>query len=161
MPSSSSTATAEVANSGWFRPPLIYLLAILSGIALAIVRPLPLLPGRLGGLPGGVCVVAALALFGYAVKNFRASGTPVPGDLPTTAIVRSGPYRFTRNPIYLAFSLLQLGIAMWLNSLWLIATLAAAIAVIAGVVVPREERYLEEKFGSDYLQYTASVRRWL
>jgi protein-S-isoprenylcysteine O-methyltransferase Ste14 len=75
--------------------------------------------------------------------------------------VNNGPYRFSRNPIYLAFSVFHLGIACWLNSIWPLATLVAAIAVMAAVVIPREERYLERKFGADYLDYKRSVRRWL
>ncbi len=103
----------------------------------------------------------AMALFSYSVRQLRAAGTPVPGNTPTTVIVRTGPYRFGRNPIYLAFSLLHLGIAIWVNSLWLIATLIAAVALMALVVIPREERYLEGRFGAEYRDYKASVRRWL
>jgi protein-S-isoprenylcysteine O-methyltransferase Ste14 len=110
---------------------------------------------------GIALVVAAVLLFGYSVRLFRAAGTPVPARKPTTAIVRSGPYRFSRNPIYLAFSLLQLGIAIWVGSWWLVATLAAAVAIIHWVVIPREERYLETRFGAEYLGYKAAVRRWL
>jgi len=106
-------------------------------------------------------VAAAVALFAYAVRTFRAAGTPVPGNEPTTVIVRTGPYCFTRNPIYLAFSLLHLGLAIWIDSLWLVGTLIAALAVMALVVIPREERYLERKFGAEYLDYKAAVRRWL
>jgi protein-S-isoprenylcysteine O-methyltransferase Ste14 len=72
-----------------------------------------------------------------------------------------GPYRFSRNPIYLAFSLFQLGIAIWVNSAWLLATLVGAVALIHSVVIPKEEQYLEGKFGEQYLDYKASVRRWL
>jgi protein-S-isoprenylcysteine O-methyltransferase Ste14 len=106
-------------------------------------------------------MVVAVALFLYSVGKFRAARTPVPGNKPTTVIVRTGPYRFSRNPIYLAFSLLQLGIAIWINGLWLIATLFAALAVMACVVIPREEQYLERKFRGEYLDYKRSVRRWL
>jgi Phospholipid methyltransferase len=87
--------------------------------------------------------MVAIALFAYSVAEFRAAGTPVPARKPTTAIVRTGPYRFSRNPIYLAFSLLQLGIGIWVNSLWLLATLVGAVALIHYVVIAREERYLE------------------
>jgi protein-S-isoprenylcysteine O-methyltransferase Ste14 len=106
-------------------------------------------------------VLLAVGLFVFAVRTFRAAGTPVPGNRPTTTIVRTGPSRFTRNPIYLAFSLLQLGIALWVNSLWLVLTLFAAVAVMSLVVIPREERYLEGRFTSEYSQYKAAVRRWL
>jgi protein-S-isoprenylcysteine O-methyltransferase Ste14 len=106
-------------------------------------------------------VLAAVALFLAAVRSMRAAGTPVPGDRPTTAIVRSGPYRFSRNPIYLAFSLLHLGVALWFNSLWLLVTLVPAVALMTFVVIPREERYLEARFPAEYLPYRAAVRRWL
>jgi protein-S-isoprenylcysteine O-methyltransferase Ste14 len=102
-----------------------------------------------------------MALFSFSVRQLRAAGTPVPGNRPTTAIVRTGPYRFGRNPIYLAFSLLHLGIAIWIDSLWLMASLVAAVALMALVVIPREERYLERRFGAEYLDYKASARRWL
>jgi protein-S-isoprenylcysteine O-methyltransferase Ste14 len=123
--------------------------------------PLPLLPRALAVPLGVPFVVVAVALFSLSVARFRAAGTPVPARKPTTAIVRTGPYRFSRNPIYVAFSLLQLGIAIWANSLWLLATLAGAVALIHCVVIPREERYLERRFGARYLEYKASVRRWL
>src|SRR5207248_8367778 len=61
------------------------------------------------------CALPILALFVSSVGKFRAAGTAVPANKPTTAIVRVGPYRFSRNPIYLAFTLLQLGIAIWVN----------------------------------------------
>jgi protein-S-isoprenylcysteine O-methyltransferase Ste14 len=103
----------------------------------------------------------AVALFLSAVRSLRAAGTPIPGNHPTTTIVRSGPYHFSRNPIYLAFSLLQLGLSLWLNSLALLITLIPAVALMCLVVIPREERYLEARFPSEYLPYKASVRRWL
>ena len=151
----------ETANLGVFRPPLIYLASIAMGLAFHWVWPRPLLSGVALGPLGGTLVVVSLLLLGSSVQRFRAAGTPVPAREPTTAIVRTGPYRFSRNPIYLAFSLLQLGIAVWVNSWWLVATLAAAIAIVHYVVVPREERYLEARFGAAYLDYKASVRRWL
>ena len=123
--------------------------------------PLPFLPGTLA-VPLGVPLVAvAIALFSYSVAKFRAAGTPVPARKPTTVIVRTGPYRFSRNPIYLAFSVFQLGIAIWANSVWLLATLVGAVALIHYLVIRREEQYLERKFGAQYADYKASVRRWL
>jgi protein-S-isoprenylcysteine O-methyltransferase Ste14 len=104
-------------------------------------------------------VLVAGALFLYAVRTFRNAGTPIPGNRPTTTIVR--PYRCSRNPIYLSFSLLQLGVAFWVNSLWLLVTLMPAVALMSFVVIPREEQYLETRFPSDYLPYKASVPRWL
>jgi protein-S-isoprenylcysteine O-methyltransferase Ste14 len=152
---------AQAVDLGVFRPPLIYLASITTGLALHWAWPRPLLSGVSASPLGVALVVVSLLLFAYSVQRFRAAGTPVPARKPTTAIVRTGPYRFSRNPIYLAFSLLQLGIAVWVSSWWLIATLAAAIAIIHYVVVPREEQYLEARFGAAYRDYKASVRRWL
>jgi protein-S-isoprenylcysteine O-methyltransferase Ste14 len=157
----SSNGTPAVANLGVVRPPLVYLSSVVAGTVLDVLWPLSFFPRGLALPVGSSLVVIAMALFSYAVRQLRAAGTPVPGNRPTTVIVRTGPYRFGRNPIYLAFSLLHLGIAIWVNSLWLIATLIAAVALMALVVIPREERYLEGRFGVDYLDYKASVRRWL
>jgi len=114
----------EVANRGMVRPPLVYLSAIALGVLLHFAWPLRLVSPTLSMAIGAPTVVVAVALFVWSVRTLRIAGTPVPGDRPTTAIVRAGPYRFSRNPIYLAFSLFQLGVACWLNSLWLVLTLA-------------------------------------
>jgi protein-S-isoprenylcysteine O-methyltransferase Ste14 len=156
-----TTDTPDVANLGLARPPLVYLGALVIGGMIQLALPLAFLPQALTLSIGAPAVIAALALFVGSVVKFRAAGTPVPGHKPTTAIVRAGPYRFSRNPIYLAFSLLQLGIAIWVNSAWLLATLVVAVALMHFIVIRREEQYLERKFGAEYLQYKASVRRWL
>jgi protein-S-isoprenylcysteine O-methyltransferase Ste14 len=106
-------------------------------------------------------LLAAVALFAASVRTFRRAGTPVPGNRPTTTIVRSGPYGFSRNPIYLAFTLFQLGLALALDSLGLLLTLVPAHALMALVVIPREERYLEARFPAEYGAYKREVRRWL
>jgi len=139
----------------------VYLTSLVSGAVIQLATPFPFLPGTLAVPLGAPLVVVAIALFAYSVTTFRAAGTPVPARKPTTVIVRTGPYRFSRNPIYLAFSLLQLGIAIWVNSVWLLATLVGAVALIHYVVMRREEQYLERRFGAQYLDYKASVRRWL
>jgi protein-S-isoprenylcysteine O-methyltransferase Ste14 len=151
----------EVANLGMMRPPLVYLGAIVLGLLLHFAWPVRLVSRAVSVPLGATTVVVAVALFLYAVRTFRIVGTPVPGNRPTTKIVRTGPYRFSRNPIYLSFSLLQLGVSFWVNSLWLLVTLIPAVALMSSVVIPREERYLETRFQSDYLPYKAAVRRWL
>jgi protein-S-isoprenylcysteine O-methyltransferase Ste14 len=153
--------TASVANAGVVRPPVVVLASLLSGAVLTLAWPLPFFP-RVIPLPvGGLLVTMAAALFWYSIRQFRTAGTPVPSNKPTTAIVRTGPYRFSRNPIYLAFFALQLGLAICVNSLWLFAASITTVAIIAVVVVPREERYLTGRFGAEYLDYKDSVRRWL
>jgi protein-S-isoprenylcysteine O-methyltransferase Ste14 len=154
------TPEPDVANLGSVRPPLVYIGSISLGLAIHALWPVPLVPPFLGTSVGVVLTFAAVALFVCAVRSFRAAGTPVPGNRPVTTIVRTGPYRFSRNPIYLAFSLLQLGLALWVNALGLLITLVPAIALMSFVVIPREERYLETRFPSQYMPYRASVRRW-
>ena len=106
-------------------------------------------------------VVFAAMLFIWSIRTFRSAGTPVPGNQPTTTIVKVGPYRVSRNPIYLALSLLQAGIALGVNDAWILITLLPAIVIISFVVTPREEHYLEVRFGKQYATYKGSVRRWL
>jgi protein-S-isoprenylcysteine O-methyltransferase Ste14 len=151
----------DVPKLGLIRPPLVYLASLVVGALLQLAMPLPFLPQTLTAALGVPLIVGAVALFSYSAAKFRAAGTPVPARKPTTVIVQAGPYRYSRNPIYLAFSLSQLGIAIWANSAWLLATLVGAVALIHFVVIRREEQYLERRFGSQYLDYKASVRRWL
>ena len=155
------SAARDVANPALVRPRLVYLISFVSGTVIHLVVPFRFLPVTLAAPLGVPLVAVAIALYSYSVAKFRAAGTPVPAREPTTAIVRTGPYRFSRNPIYLAFSLFQLSIAMWVNSVWLLATLVGAVALIHSVCIPREEQYLERKFGAQYLDYKTSVRRWL
>ena len=155
------TSGADVANLGLVRPPFVYLGSIALGVVLHLLWPARLVPPPVSTPLGAIVTVLAIALFVSAVRTLRAAGTPIPGNRPTTAIVRTGPYRFSRNPIYLAFSLVQLGLSLWVNSLALLITLIPAVALMWFVVIPREERYLEARFPSEYLPYRASVRRWL
>jgi len=151
----------EAANLGLVRPPFVYLGAIALGLVVHGLWPVHLSRRSVGVSVGAILLLVAVALFVSAVRTFRAAGTPVPGNLPATTIVRTGPYRFSRNPIYLAFSLFHLGLAFSVNSLALLIMLIPAVALISLVVIPREERYLEARFPSEYLPYKASVRRWL
>ena len=89
------------------------------------------------------------------------AGSNVPTRLPTTTIVETGPYRFTRNPIYLGMFLGLIGLAIAFDNFWLLMMLALFALVIRYGVVAREEAYLERKFGDVYRRYRARVRRWL
>src|SRR5437868_11453240 len=107
-----------------------------------------------------VCVLA-LALVAWAIVTFTRSGSNVSTNLLTTAIVESGPYRFTRNPIYLGMFLGLIGLAIAFDTLWLLMMLVPFALVIRYGVVAREEAYLERKFGDVYRGYRSRVRRWL
>src|SRR5574338_707314 len=145
-----TSTSARVANPGLIRPPRIFLAAILLGILAHVLWPVHLLPVVIGIPAGALLIVVAMMLFVGATRSFRAAGTPVPGNQPATVIVSAGPYRFSRNPIYLAFVVFQLGLALLVNSLALVITLVPAFALIGFVVIPREERYLMERFPAEY-----------
>jgi protein-S-isoprenylcysteine O-methyltransferase Ste14 len=153
--------TAEVANAGLVRPPLVYAGCIGLGLLLHALWPMRWLPAAVGVAFGVVAATAATALFASAVRAFGKARTPVPGNRPTSAIVRDGPYGFSRNPIYLAFTLLHLALAAGLNSLGMLLALLPALGLMGWVVIPREERYLEARFPSEYPRYRREVRRWL
>jgi protein-S-isoprenylcysteine O-methyltransferase Ste14 len=97
----------------------------------------------------------------WAIVRIRKAGTRVETDKPTTTIVTSGPFRFTRNPIYTGMFLGQTGFAIGFDDLWFLATLVPFYLVIRYGVIAREEAYLERKFGAVYLNYKSRVRRWL
>jgi protein-S-isoprenylcysteine O-methyltransferase Ste14 len=151
----------EVANVGLIRPPFVYLGSIGLGLLVHWFWPVRLLPPSLGVPLGVMVVLVAGAVFICAVRTLRKAGTPLPGNRPTTTIVRKGPYRFSRNPVYLAFTLLQIGLAAWVNSLGLLLALLPTLALMTLVVIPREERYLEARFPAQYPPYKRAVRRWL
>lgn len=141
------------------RPPAVFLVAIVVGIALNRAWPLPFVPATLWPL-GAVLVCGAVSLFLLSFREFHAAGTSVRGQKPTTTIVRTGPYRFSRNPIYLSFILLVIGLSIWLNDLWLLVTLVLPVVFISAMVIPREERFLDRTF-PEYSSYRATVRRWV
>jgi protein-S-isoprenylcysteine O-methyltransferase Ste14 len=146
-------------NPGLLRPPIIFLCAILLGIALSRAWPLHFISPSVRSL-GPIVTACAVVLFVLSYREFRRAGTSVQGSKCSTVIVRTGPYRFSRNPIYLAFILLVLGLSVWLNNLWLLVTLVPPVAIIALVVIPREERFLERNLPDQYASYKSAVRRW-
>jgi protein-S-isoprenylcysteine O-methyltransferase Ste14 len=160
MSNNTKTARGGGPLPGLLRPPIVFLCAIVSGIALDRAWPLPFVPSKLE-LAGPLVVVCAILLFLLSFREFRAAGTSVRATERTTTIVRTGPYRFSRNPIYLSFIMILIGLAVWLDNLWLLLTLVPATTFIAVVVIPREERFLEQNFHDEYSSYKTVVRRWL
>ena len=142
-------------------PPLIFLAFLVAGLLFDRFQPVPLLPNVVQYVIGGFLIVTGLAVGLPATRMFRLAGTDVRPDKPTTAIVTTGPYRFTRNPIYLCVALLYAGIAVSADSIWALGLLILVIPVMNWGVIGREEKYLEGKFGKEYLAYKASARRWL
>jgi len=145
-------------------PPAIAAVALAVGLLLGWAWPLPLAPEgmrhalRLGGL---FLIGAWLTLAISAVVTFRRAGTTPNPTKPTTTLAFGGPYKITRNPMYLGFVLLVLGSGLVMNSIWLILMAAPVVFLLRNAVILKEERYLERKFGAAYLEYKARVRRWI
>ena len=144
------------------RPPLAWGLAVIAGLTLNWLVPLPFLPADLpAGWLGAMVFVLAVALFAWAIVTITRAGSKVPTNRPTTTIVEAGPYRFTRNPVYLGMFLGLIGLAIAFDNLWLLIMLVPFALVIRYAVVAREEAYLERKFSDIYHGYRSRVRRWL
>ena len=142
-------------------PPLIYAGALAIGLFVHRFIPVKFFPGAGARLLGRVCMGISGMLALSALLEMRRAGTHVDPRQPATALVTQGPFRLTRNPLYLSLTLLYTGIALMVNSLWAIVLLPGALIVIRYGVINREERYLERTFGEQYLSYKAKVRRWI
>ena len=146
-------------------PPLIVLLVILAGYGLQQIWPF-MFPLQAGltilvlGL-GLVLVGVALAVIATSFVQFRRAKTDIRPHKPTNAIIRSGLYQYSRNPIYVSFLILQTGIGLLMNNIWVVLLVAATSTFLSKYVIAREEAYLERAFGEDYLNFKRSVRRWL
>src|SRR5262245_52572514 len=149
-------------HSGVFiPPPLIYVLFFVIGMFLPRVWSIGILSPPIGQVIGGGFIAAGIGLIVWSARNFWRAGTSTIPVRPSTAIVTDGPFQFSRNPMYVAFALLYLGAAFWLNLVWPLLLLPVALFVVQSYVIAREERYLERKFGGEYLKYKSRVRRWL
>lgn len=142
-------------------PPLIYLSVLAAGLALHVLFPFALFPRVLRFLLGGPLIVLATFCAFLAFRAMHEARTPVDPYQASTALVVKGPYRFTRNPLYLSLTLLYVGISLLMDAVWALLLLPVAVLIIRRGVIDREERYLESKFGEEYLRYMSSVRRWI
>lgn len=159
-PTPRSPANAEVR----FPPPLVYALPLALTPLLQSRWPLPLFGVRAqapANVAGVILGLAGLLLMASALIRFRRAGTsPVPVK-PVTALVFKGPYRWTRNPMYLGMTIAYLGGIVLLGSWWAVIFLPLVWWTMNAYVIAREERYLEAEFGDAYRNYRARVRRWL
>ena len=144
------------------RPPIAWALAFVAGLGVDWLYPMPFVPTSIpGAWVGGVIFAVGFVLAIWAIVAIHKAGSRVETNKPTTTIVASGPYSFTRNPIYIGMFLGQTGLAVGFDSLWILAALVPFYVVIRYGVIAREEAYLERKFGDVYLDYKSRVRRWL
>jgi protein-S-isoprenylcysteine O-methyltransferase Ste14 len=146
-----------------FPPPFIAAGVFVVAYAVHRFAPLPLAgdPGAAQRIVGWGLVAVAVLLSASAVFLFRRAGTTPNPTRPTTALVVHGPYRFTRNPMYVGFAVLYVGVTLLVNSAWPFVFFPIMITLLDRLVIGREEAYLEAKFGDAYRSYKARVRRWI
>ncbi len=142
-------------------PPLIYLAFLLMGLAMDYFRPVTVLPAGVQYIAGFAIIALSGVIIVSAVLQFRRASTSFSDFAPATRLVTRGLYRLSRNPGYVALSLLYVGIRLAADNLWIVAGLVPILIVMHYGVMLREEQYLERTFGEEYLQYKASVRRWV
>ena len=142
-------------------PPLIYLSGVGLGFVLEALLPSASLPGWLRWGIGGAVLLVGIALARAFVRSLMGGGTTVSPYSASSALVTSGPYRFSRNPGYLGMALAFAGISLMSSAVWSLVALVPTLAVIDLGVIRREERYLERTFGGEYRAYRARTRRWL
>ncbi len=143
------------------RPPFLYGGAFVIALALRWIWPLPILGHSVAFWLGLALAVLAVMIALWGRRTMHAAGTNVNPIRPTTAIVTSGPFRFTRNPLYFAMTILYFGLTLTFNTWWGIVMLVPLLVIMHYGVVLREERYLEQKFGETYRQYRSTVRRYV
>jgi protein-S-isoprenylcysteine O-methyltransferase Ste14 len=142
-------------------PPVLYGGALVIVLALHWFWPMPIFGLAVALWSGLALIVLAVAIATWARRTMHAAGTNVNPLRPTTTIVTTGPFGFSRNPLYLALTLLYLGLTLAINTWWGIVVLVPLLIIMHRGVVLREERYLEHKFGETYRQYRSTIRRYL
>ncbi len=161
QPHENAAPDLDHANVRFF-PPLAYAVAMAAGLALHFALSDRFLPQGWVQLAAGLPLIVASGLLAvWGSTTMRRAGTTVDAYSSTTAVVERGPFRFSRNPLYLSLTGLYLGIAVSVNALWVVVLLPAALVLITVGVIAREESYLERKFGAEYASYKSTVRRWL
>jgi protein-S-isoprenylcysteine O-methyltransferase Ste14 len=141
-------------------PPLIYLGAFLFALALDQLWTLPMFSAS-ALWPGVAFIALGVGVAVWGARTLHVAGTNVSPYHPSTAVVDSGPFRFSRNPLYVGMTLSYTGLTLAINTWWGIIVLIPALLVMHFGVIRREERYLEGKFGESYRRYRSEVRRYL
>jgi protein-S-isoprenylcysteine O-methyltransferase Ste14 len=142
-------------------PPLFYVGAIAGGALLRRAAALPIGGGGMRVVAAWLFVALFAGLFAWSMVWFARQKTTFIPDKAANALVLDGPFRVTRNPLYLAMALLTIGAGLWLDTWWVPILLFPAVAIVDRYVIAREEAYLQRRFGAEYEAYCARVRRWL
>ena len=142
-------------------PPLVYLAGIVIGFLASTWMPTKVVPNSVAWTVGGILIFCGAVLAGSAILKFRDAGTTVRPDRGASTLVIAGPYKITRNPMYLGLALVYLGMTIADQSIWALILLPVVLAVIQRRAIEPEEAFLERRFGANYIGYKEKVRRWL
>lgn len=142
-------------------PPIIYFVGLLLGLLIHNLYPVEFLLESVSGWFGILLILMSILIGLFSVLAFKRAETSPDVRKPTTALVTNGMYRLSRNPMYVSLVIVYLGIACWINSIWILLFLIPVLVVVNRGIIKREEHYLEKKFGDEYLQYKSEVRRWI
>lgn len=142
-------------------PALIVLVLAIIAILLDLFIPTTFKLGGFGDTLGGLVTVAGLAIILFSTWHFRRQGTNIPTSMPATTLFENGLYRYSRNPIYVGFVLVFIGLGLAIDNLWLVIAVIPFVVIIRFGVIAPEEAYLERKYGDRYREYARHVRRWL
>ena len=142
-------------------PPLIFAAGFTAGLFLNWLLPVHAFSAAPFKIASRILTVAAGLLALWAAWTMHRAGTHINPRRPATTIVTNGPFRFTRNPLYLSLAILSLGAALFFDIAWALLALIPTVIIVQKYVICREERYLEAKFGTTYLEYKKKTRRWL
>lgn len=143
------------------QPPSVMLFYLVAALSLGRFFPFPKMMSSVWAAIGIVLVFAGLGLAFLAVGQFRQAGTPLDPHGSVKTVVTSGPYQFSRNPIYLGFICTVIGLPLTLGTYWGVALSPFLMLSLYLLVIRHEETYLEDKFGETYTSYKSRVRRWL
>ncbi len=149
------------ASGGNVPPPLIYAGVFLIGYLLQRSMPIHFFSDWLSLTLGPLLILLSIPLVALSFRELICQRTAMNIDKPVATLVVTGSFRFTRNPMYLSVTLLYCGLGVSLDLAWVILLLPLALVIVHYKVIVREEVRLERQFGQDYLDYKASVRRWL
>ena len=143
-------------------PPTIFFSALIIGFIIRAFAGgwLPL-PDIAAEAAGGILIMGGLALAISAVSSFAEAGETLRPATPSNQLLTGGPFNYSRNPIYLAMVIFGVGFGIATENIWIVLTSILTGVIYNFLVIPAEEKYLHDRFGADYAEYKANVRRWL
>lgn len=144
-----------------FPPPLIFIIGMVIGYVIHYKFPISLEESIYMNLFGKFLITVAIIILSYVLYLFFKAKTHIEPWKPTSAIISTGLFAYSRNPIYAAFCVATVGLGLVFNNMWMVVSFIPSAIFVYHIAIKKEEQYLENKFGDEYLLYKQNVRRWL